>query len=148
MIPLVLSIDDDQSSQILMRAYLKDESFCNDFVSKVNGKEALDYLTDLCGAATASNWPAVIFLDINMPILDGWGFLKQFESLCKEHATYPTIIMVSATTPSEDRDRANAHPMVLSLVQKPINSAIIEQISQVPSLRHFFNGKRASPNQK
>jgi CheY-like chemotaxis protein len=145
MIPLVLSIDDDQSSQILMRAYLKDESFCNEFVSKANGQEGLNYLKDICAASTADAWPAVIFLDINMPVLDGWGFLTQFEDLCQQHGTYPIVVTVSATTPSEDRDRdrANTHPLVLSLVQKPINSKTIEQISQVPSLCHFFKSKRA-----
>lgn len=148
MIPLVLSIDDDQSSQILMRAYLKDEGFCNDFVSKANGQEALDYLSDLSNAASTSAWPAVIFLDINMPILDGWEFLSQFEKVCDQHDVYPTIVMVSATTPQEDKDRAKANPLVLSLVQKPINSRTIEQVSQLPSLCHFFKGERTFSKKK
>lgn len=141
MVPLVLSIDDDQSSQILMRAYLKDEEFCDAFVAKANGQEALDYLLHLSTAASAHAWPEVIFLDINMPVLDGWEFLEQFEALCQQYDQYPIIVMVSATNTAEDLAKANANPLVLSLALKPINPHTIEQIRQQASLRHFFSEK-------
>ena len=143
MVPLVLSIDDDQSSQILMRAYLKDEDFCREFVSKVNGQEALDYLVALENAASAEAWPDVIFLDINMPVLNGWEFLSQFKELCQTHKRHPVIVMVSATNTAEDLCRASANPMVLNLTLKPINGGTIDELRQLDSLSHFFDDQQA-----
>jgi len=143
MIPLVLSIDDDQTSQILMRAYIKDEGFCTQFVSKSDGQEAIDYLIDLAKAASAQVWPDVIFLDISMPVLDGWGFLDGFAALCSQHKKQPIVVMVSATNTPEDLARAKANPLVHSLTIKPISHYAIEQLRQLSSLRHFFETKRS-----
>ncbi len=143
MIPTVLSIDDDQSSQILLRAYLKDEGFCSEFVSKSNGQEAIDYLVDLAYAATANAWPSVIFLDINMPVLDGWGFIEKIEPLCQQLDKHPIIVMVSATNTTEDIARVNNTPRVLNLALKPINGFVINQLKQHRNLRPFFDYKHS-----
>ena len=142
MVPLVLSIDDDQSSQILMRAYLKDEGFCSEFVSKVNGQEALDYLQELANAASVAAWPDVIFLDINMPVLDGWGFLSGFKDLCAQHRQYPIVVMVSATNTAEDLAKASEEPLVLNLALKPINGHTIDRLRQLDALKGYFSHKQ------
>ncbi|MFT4860824.1 MAG: CheY-like chemotaxis protein [Pseudohongiellaceae bacterium] len=144
MVPLVLSIDDDKSSQILMHAYLKDEDFCAEFVSKVNGQEAIDYLVELANLASAEAWPDVIFLDINMPVLDGWGFIARFKELCELHSQYPIVVMVSATQTAEDLAKVEAEPLLLNLTLKPINSRTIDQLRQLSALRGFFNSRQPS----
>ncbi len=144
MVPLVLSIDDDKSSQFLMHAYLKDEDFCSNFVTKVNGQEAIDYLTKLSTEASVKGWPDVIFLDINMPVLDGWGFMARFKELCQLHRQYPIVVMVSATQTAEDLAKVEAEPLILNLTLKPINSRTIDQLRQLSALRRFFDTRQPS----
>jgi CheY-like chemotaxis protein len=127
-----------------MRAYIKDEGFCAEFVSKSNGQEALDYLIELASAASAQAWPDVIFLDIGMPVLDGWGFLDGFSALCAQHNKQPIVVMVSATNTPEDLARADANPLVHSLTLKPISHHTIEKLRQLSSLRPFFEIKHCS----
>lgn len=138
MIPLVLSIDDDRNSQIIMEAYLKDVDFCHAFVAKENGQEALDYLISLIQDSKPTLWPTIIFLDINMPVLDGWGFLDSFSLVANRFEKLPAIVMVSATNTPEDIDRATNHPLVTQLVTKPVNSTELDRLRTSPELRHYF----------
>jgi CheY-like chemotaxis protein len=139
MIPLVLSIDDDHSSQMLMAAYLKDVNFCHSFVSKANGQEALDYFQNLAKDPSSENWPNIIFLDIKMPVLDGWGFLEGFTDLAQGLQKIPPVVMVSATNTAGDISRAEAHPLVTDLIIKPISSTALKKLSSLPELCDYFS---------
>lgn len=145
MIPLVLSIDDDRSSQILMAAYLKDVNFCHSFVSKANGQEALDYLYDLPPDPTLEIWPDILFLDISMPVLDGWGFLDGFSALSQRLKKTPPVVMISATNTAKDISRAKDHPLVTNLIIKPISSAVLKELSALPELCEYFKQIENAP---
>lgn len=136
MIPLAFSIDDDRTSQILMAAHLKDVEFCESFISKGNGQEALDYFHSALETEVAI--PSVIFLDIKMPILDGWGFLEGFNALVDKLESLPLIVMVSATKTPADCIRAEAHPLVADLIQKPISSDALVKLKNTPKLAKHF----------
>lgn len=138
MIPLILSIDDDQTSQILLAAYLKDVDFCHSFVSKADGQEALEYLQSAVASGNAAAIPDLIFLDIKMPVLDGWGFLKGYQSLIAALEEIPPVIMVSATNTVEDTLRAEQHPLVASLILKPVSGNSLLEFAALPSLQGFF----------
>lgn len=147
MIPLVLFIDDDRSSQILMAAYLKDVSFCHSFTSQTDGREALDYLTGLPSDPSLAVWPDIIFLDISMPNLDGWGFLEGFAALSQNLENTPPIIMISATNTAKDISRAKDHPLVTDLIIKPVSSAVLKKLSSLPELCDYFDrNKNTSAN--
>lgn len=138
MIPLVLSIDDDRSSQILMAAHLKDVNFCRSFVSKANGQEALDYLKNPASKPISELWPDLILLDINMPVLDGWSFLDALTNLHQRQKKIPPIVMVSATNTAEDISRAKNHPLVSDLIVKPVSARTLEKLSALPELLGYF----------
>lgn len=144
MIPLVLSIDDDYSSQMLMAAYLKDVNFCRSFVSKANGQEALDYLQKLTKDSSLANWPDIIFLDIKMPVLDGWGVLECFTDLTQDLQKIPPVVMVSATNTAGDISQAEAHPLVTDLIIKPISNTTLKKLSSLPKLCDYFSQEEVS----
>lgn len=139
MIPIVLSIDDDKTSQLLMAAYLKDVDFCQAIVSKADGQEALAYLEEVISTGNEAAIPNLIFLDIKMPVLDGWGFLEGYEKLAAQLELIPPVVMVSATNTDEDRIRAENNPFVSDLILKPISSNALLKFIKHPALKGFFS---------
>lgn len=84
----ILVVDDDDDIQDLLREVLTDEGYT--VLAAPNGRAALRVLDD--------QLPALILLDLNMPELDGWGFVRE---LAKRRITIP-ILLVTAETNGKD----------------------------------------------
>ncbi len=139
MIPLVLAVDDDRSSHILLRAHLLDEKFCAHFVGQASGRDALEFLTTLPATEIPVDFPDVIFLDINMPEMDGWEFLDALTPVLQRHEKLPAIVMLSATNTDEAKEKAAAHPLVLSITTKPLRGEVLDFLRHYPTLKSFFD---------
>ena len=68
--PVLLAEDDDADALMTKRA-LNDLKVTNKLVRKVDGEDALEYLTD-----RSNEKPSIILLDLNMPRMNGFEFLK------------------------------------------------------------------------
>lgn len=80
---------------------------------------------------TAEHLPDYILLDIYMPELDGWGFLKQFEVIKDHLAKKVEVCLISSSGHSRDRERAERLPFVKAYLQKPITLEALREIMQV-----------------
>ena len=72
-------IDDDPITVFGIKKMLHLINVCDDISTFVNGKEAIEHIIKLMEQNKPI--PEVIFLDINMPIMDGWQFLEEFIKL-------------------------------------------------------------------
>ncbi|WP_036383075.1 response regulator [Muricauda sp. MAR_2010_75] len=75
----IFIVDDDPITVFGIRKMLKPVVLCDDVQIFQNGKEALDAL--IRRKNEGDGIPEVIFLDINMPIMDGWDFLEEIMTL-------------------------------------------------------------------
>ena len=116
-----LFIDDDENYLYLMERLHKKGAISN--LSKMftapHGQQALEMLAGL----PASEMPDVMFVDINMPVMDGHEFLAQFSELRKKDPKYlrviPVVVVTSSTSPS-DKDRVAKIEFVENYVVKDI----------------------------
>lgn len=120
MIDELLLIDDDEITNFVNRNIVE-PFFQNTTISLFyNGSEALDYIL--------SN-PSVgylIFLDLNMPVMNGWEFLEALlPHIDKLHLT---IHIVSYSIDPEDINRAKEHPLVESFIEKPLDHKAVKKI--------------------
>ena len=136
--PIVLAIDDDRSSQILMRAHLEDEQFCSQFVDKSNGIDALSYLNDIAQNSNQQIFPDIVLLDIHMPEMSGWGFLEEITPLLKSLGIKALIILLSATNTAEDVELAVKHTAVFDITTKPITNEYLDSLKNKTEPRKFF----------
>ena len=74
--------------------------------------------------------PTILFLDINMPDIDGWEFLVEFEKMSSHIHSQFVIYIVSSSVDSEDRQKARDNKFVKDFLSKPLNNAILENISR------------------
>ncbi len=127
-IDAICIIDDDPITIFCIKKLLKFVVNCPDISTHLNGKIAIDYINSLVEKKEA--FPKVIFLDINMPVMDGWQFLEEFIALpIKE------IIKINIITSSidpldiekfEQFKRRTKHNIHFS--HKPIGREEIEEI--------------------
>lgn len=74
----VLLIDDDPISNVITKALIYESNVTERILTAQNGQEALSILKN---CATSDNFPDVIFLDLKMPVMDGYEFLKEMKSM-------------------------------------------------------------------
>ena len=90
-----------------------------------NGNEAITYLRDPNNAA---DLPDIIFLDIVMPVMDGWEFMKEFEEIKSQLGKKISIYMLSSSIDSHDIDRAKNIASISDYIYKPVD---IQQLQKI-----------------
>jgi len=91
-----------------------------------NGKLALQALND--AVENNDTLPDIIFLDINMPVMDGWEFMEAFNAMANDALKNIAIFMVSSSIHTEDMDRVKDFPQIKDYIQKPLNPEKLERI--------------------
>jgi CheY-like chemotaxis protein len=76
----------------------------------------------------ADTLDSVLFLDINMPVMNGWEFLEEFSSLPKTVHERISIFILSSSIDPDDKQNAENHPLVHGYYSKPLNRDTIKQI--------------------
>ena len=115
----ILLIEDDPITILVCDRILKMTGFGETIVSKINGQEAIDYLHNLI--ELNEPLPEVIFLDINMPVKDGWQFLEEFKLMAPNIGKKIVIFMVSSSVDEYDIKKSKEYEVVTDYIIKPIN---------------------------
>jgi len=105
----VLLIDDDMATNFISKMIIKKAGITNHIETVLNGKQALEYLTNT-GKYEKSDGifpqPMLILLDINMPVMDGWEFAEAFEKLDENQKGNIIIVMLTSSLNPDDKERA------------------------------------------
>lgn len=121
----VLLVEDDPITIMVCDRVIKMASFAENVKACENGKIGIDYLSSLDGASI----PKIIFLDINMPVMNGWDFLEEFEKIKDRFASLPRIYLLSSTVDPEDYKRAKNFSLVKDFISKPLSKEVLETIN-------------------
>ncbi|MFN3756442.1 MAG: response regulator [Flavobacterium sp.] len=117
-------VDDDKFSNLLSKILLS-KLFKNveikDFLLP---ETALEYIET---EFEQHEEKTILFLDINMPTLSGWDFLKIFETLPDSLKNQFQIYVLSSSIDPIDIERAKTDPLVIEFIEKPLSKAILEK---------------------
>jgi two-component system nitrate/nitrite response regulator NarL len=113
----ILLVEDDEITNYITTTKLRNLGFDN-IAAVLNGQLALDYLQD--------NQPNLIFLDVNMPIMDGFEFLnaKSESNICPD---VPIVILTSSSRPT-DKEKASKFKNVIDYLEKPLSYDKIQKV--------------------
>lgn len=125
-INLACVIDDDSTYIYSVSRILKASEVFKNYVVFKNGFEAMEYFKTVL--KDVEKIPDILFLDINMPMMDGWHFLEEFAEIKPQMAKVVTIYMVSSSVLQQDMDRARSLSDVTGYIVKPINVEQFEKI--------------------
>ncbi|GIZ10579.1 response regulator [Flavobacterium sp. UMI-01] len=109
-------IDDDPIYKIIMMKIIDKSNLFSTVTSFSNGKEAILALT--ANINENCNIPDIILLDIEMPIMDGWGFMDEIKKI--NSLLIPNIYISSSSIAFEDKEKAKNNTSILGYLSKPI----------------------------
>lgn len=122
-----LLIDDSDIDLFIQRRFLEVYNFSNQLISYKSATEALNWLRNING----QDPPEIIFLDLNMPEVDGFGFLKSFETLPEKIRNTARIVVLTSSNSSKDRELAFENKNVIQFITKPLKQSDIDLLKEL-----------------
>ena len=123
----VYEIDDDKIFHFIINKLLAKNDINANLSFFHNGLDALDEIKE--NLTSDHLLPDLILLDINMPILDGWQFLEEYQQIKEQFNIQPDIYLISSSDNVMDTDKAKEFSDVIkNYLLKPVNNQDIESI--------------------
>ena len=129
----VLLVDDDFATNFINKTIIKKTNITEHIQVALNGKEAIDYLCKQGKFESESDkfpQPQLIFLDINMPVMDGWEFIEAYKNLNLENKENIIIVMLSSSFNPADKAKAESIAEIAAFKQKPMSKDSLLEIIQ------------------
>ena len=121
----VFLVDDDETYNFYNQVILTQHNPEIEIKSLLNGEELIQYINE----SDESEWPAVLFLDLNMNLVDGPEFLEWYHK--NGHQGKMKIVMFSASILQQDVEDCTRYSDVLGYFEKPIDEVKLNKILEV-----------------
>lgn len=119
-------IDDDVANNYLNKRTIGNLDCTEHIEVAENGQIALELLEK--GLKMRHCLPELIFLDINMPAMDGWEFLEEFRKRGPFSSFQVKIIMLTTSLNPADRSKAENIKEISGFINKPLRDSFVKQI--------------------
>jgi len=124
---LVMLVDDNDTDNFISKRIIEITNFAEEVIVKSSGKSALDYLGD--HNEDVGRLPEIIFLDINMPIVDGFVFLYEFEKFNNVIKDNCKVIILSSSDNKRDIDKIVNNDYVIKFITKPLTETSLSEVT-------------------
>lgn len=125
--PLIYVIDDDKANNFLCRIMLKEAGIEN-IRSFYGGEDALADIHNIILDGT--ELPTIILLDINMPRMDGWGFLEEYRQLPEYVKAQINVFFITTSDFETDIEKARNYPEIIGFLDKPISFEVANMLKE------------------
>jgi CheY-like chemotaxis protein len=123
----ILLVDDDEINNFISIKLIK-KAVDNTAISAcLNGRFAIEELVEI-QKNDPSLLPDFILLDINMPIMNGWEFLDEYQRLNIDPLGKSKIYIISSSVFSNDINKARSYPLVKNFISKPLSVDKIKEM--------------------
>lgn len=119
-------VDDNMDDNFYHERIIRKNNAADTIVVKETGLEALEYLESTRDPANIL--PNLIILDINMPGMNGWEFLKEFKKLDEELRSKMVVIMLTTSVNPADETMAKSYDILTDFKTKPLTKEMLEDI--------------------
>ncbi|RNI29310.1 response regulator [Rufibacter latericius] len=125
-IETVMVIDDDANWVFISKLYLKKAGIKNEVITAKNGQEAISKLQELTSNGD-QKLPDLIFVDLWMPVMDGFELLEQITQLNQLDLSQTKVYVCSSSFNPQDKEKASQFP-ITGFLTKPFNQETLKEI--------------------
>ncbi|EMY76323.1 response regulator receiver domain protein [Leptospira weilii serovar Ranarum str. ICFT] len=122
----ILLIDDNKDDNFFHERVIRKGEYAETVIAKQSGQEALDFLKNK--SKNEFPFPDLIFLDINMPGMNGWEFLEEYKNLDPELQTSTIIVMLTTSDNPDDKNKFNQFGSPSDFKTKPLTNVMMDEI--------------------
>ncbi len=122
----ILLIDDSYIDNLISRKILENNGFADKIIVIDSPQRAIKFLQDCI--ATQHDFPEIIFLDIRMPEMNGFEFLKEINSLISDAEIKPSIYVLSSSLDPTDLKKIEDNHLVTGFISKPLSNQALDRL--------------------
>ena len=119
----VVIVDDSEIESQITKRILFTKLFAENVETFSSAMAALIYLN------TVPVFPDVIFLDLNMPIMDGYDFMNSYIKFPEDRRKKCMVVLLTGTQSPEQLYKAQQHPEIKSVIRKPLDVEKLQQLN-------------------
>ena len=122
----IMLIDDDPDDNFIHERVISKSHVSKRVIAMEKAKDALAYLTS--EKNTGDTHPDLIFLDINMPAMNGWEFLEAYNKLNKSLQSHAVVVMLTTSDNPDDKLKAKSLNIASDFKTKPLTPEMLDDI--------------------
>lgn len=119
-------IDDDAIAVFGLKRSMQSIGISTDISVFENGHDAIENFHQQIKSELSL--PSLLFIDLNMPVMDGWDFLEAFAKIHPEEKEMPTIFIMTSSVDAKDVEKAKAYNLEGHYLIKPVTSDVLKRI--------------------
>ena len=126
----VMLIDDNEIDNLINQKMIEAASITENIYTHTGAKSAIEFLKNMEKLDVSDKvLPDVIFLDIDMPLMDGFQFLDEFEKLANNTKSKCKIVMLTSSINPQDFNRSKKYDNVKLYLNKPLSHESIQNLN-------------------
>jgi CheY-like chemotaxis protein len=130
MLQKVLVVNDNELLLMIATKVIGLAKFAKETITATDGKKALEIFDDLLENNNTQAAPEFIFLDLNMPVMNGWEFLEIFSNNYAEKFPNLKLAILSASVEMKDILLLEKYRIVIECISTPLSIEILESLKQ------------------
>jgi len=131
----VLNVDDDKMVLFIHEKMMMHSEFCKSPKSFESGHDTLNYIAE----HKSKDKKFIIFLDVNMPELNGWEFMDKLDKMALN--SFCHIFIVTSSIDNADKEKAESYPVSVGFVEKPLSIEKLKELKKIEILKDLFPSK-------